>query len=172
MLFKLAFSVLTARLYKPSSRTPTISRQRPSSVSAVYSHPTWSGEPKTVFPTNLLRLLVEGLSKLDLRISCCSLIIIMALYCVLCSHLCLTLSAGDLSGWKVPAELCVWGGKREVSNVEFSFCQSMKLRTQKALWSFHREITSLHDWDACCHKQGFLSSSVPIGTVETIWLYV
>lgn len=76
---------------------------------------------------------MEGWSKLDLRISCCSLIVISTLYYVVCSHLCLTLSAGGLSGWKVLLNYVVetvtsWGGKREVSNVEFSFCQSTKLR--------------------------------------------
>lgn len=40
--------------------------------------------------------------------------------------------------------------------------------SERAFWSFHREMISFRDWDACCHKQGLLSSFVPIGTVKAI----
>lgn len=82
---------------------------------------------------------MKGLGKLDLGIGSCSLIFSITLDCVVCSHFCLTFSAGDLSDWKVVLTmwLRLWlgeqlkkksMGKREVSNVEFSFCRSTKLR--------------------------------------------
>lgn len=130
MLFKFALGVLKARLYKPSSCTLTISRQRPPGLSAVYPHPTWSGEPKIVFPTNLLRLPRKGLSKLDVRISCSFWSLSLH------SIVCLLPSLPHLEGrralqvgkccWVMWLRLCLC--EVEKVNVELSFCQGTKLR--------------------------------------------
>lgn len=119
-----------------------------------------------MFPTDLLRLLREGLSKLDLGImTITSLIIIITLYCVVCPHLCLTMSAVDLSGWKVLLNYVVEAVTLRWKKRSFE-CKIFILsehRTERALWSFHREITSFHDWDACYRKQGVLE------VLYTLW---
>lgn len=63
----------------------------------------------------------------------------------------------------------LWAVEKKYGKKRSSKCRIFILpehETERALWSFQRKMTSFHDWAACCHEQGFLSSFVPIGAVK------